>query len=91
VTLRRVTRDAIETLDRAGPSDAPRIVQPVREALAERGLAPGCHVGRTGMTDEQIVEWYAGQLVDTVDKEAWYAINSVINTADKFCPKEMQP
>lgn len=86
--LRKLTRIVVTNLDQNGNEhNAARIVEPLRGALAASGLAPGCHVGRTEWTPEQRVEWYAGQVVYTVDERAWFAINSIVNCLDKFCPE----
>lgn len=87
--LRRVTRAAVRGLDALALVDeasAADVVAPVRAALAEIGLAAGCHVGRTAMTPTETVEWYAGQVVQTVDARAWHAVNALVNTLEKFCP-----
>lgn len=87
--LRRVTRVAVRGLDALALVDeasAAEVVAPVRAALAEIGLAPNCHVGRTAMTPTETVEWYAGQVVQTVDARAWHAVNAIVNTLEKFCP-----
>lgn len=87
--LRRVTRAAVRGLDALALVDeasAADVVAPVRAALAEIGLAPNCHVGRTDMTPAETVEWYAGQVVQTVDARAWHAVNAIVNTLEKFCP-----
>lgn len=92
VDLTATVRSAAAQLERGSESNAKVIMEPVRAALAERGLAPGCHVreGADGpaLTAEQAVEWYAGQGVSLVDNEAWFAINSWLNCLDKFAPEK---
>jgi len=96
--LRALTRSTVLTVERGGPDGIEETVAPLRSALAERGLAPGCHVGteppliegRSRLTPDMTVEWYAGQLLDIVDKKAWFAMNSLINCVDKFCPEPTQ-
>jgi hypothetical protein len=44
------------------------------------------HRGKKNMTEQEIIEWYAGEFLDCVDNGAWFAINSLINCVDKFCP-----
>lgn len=82
--LRTTVRECIANLDRGGVNSAPAIVEPIRKALAERGLGPDCHVGVVGMGPDRALEWYAGQILSVVDQEAWYAVNSLINTVDRF-------
>lgn len=96
--LRTLTRSTILIVERGGPDGIEETVAPLRSALAERGLAPRCHVGaeppliegRSSLTPDMTVEWYAGQLLDIVDKKAWFAMNSLINCVDKFCPEPTQ-
>lgn len=85
--LRNIVRASIAALSTAGPGTAPIRVAPIRAALAKRGLGPGCHAGRTDLNTYETVEWYAGQALDLVDREAWFAINSLINCLDKFVPE----
>jgi hypothetical protein len=35
-----------------------------------------------------LVEWYAGQLLDIVDTEAWFAMNSILSNVDSWVPAE---
>ena len=88
--LRAITREAIRQLEGSGQAAAAAIVEPVRAALAERGLGPRCKEGDGPFTDEETVEWYAGQLLDIVDTGQWFAVNSIVNTVDKFCPAQVK-
>ena len=87
MTLTSVVREAVRRLDQAGTETAGSIVAPVRAALAARGLGPCCNEGQGPFTAEQTVEWYAGQLLDIVDNQHWFAMNSIVNTVDKFAPE----
>jgi len=69
------------------------------EVLIESGFIDSQHQGAKeldGMimedaTDKQklmAIEWYAGQIISIINKEAWYCVNSLINTCDKFAPVE---
>ena len=85
--LRSLTRSVVLAIDCGGLDGIEAAVAPVRAALAARGLNPGCHVGLgRELTSGEGVEWYAGQLLDIVDTEAWFAMNSFINVVDRFCP-----
>ena len=88
--LRRIVREAIHAIEGVGPEGLGPHVARVREALTERGLAANCNVGNAEMRegDDLCVEWYAGQLLDLVDCEGWFAMNSLINTLDKLVPAE---
>lgn len=52
-----------------------------------RGLVAGVHVGKNDMTPREVMEWYGGQLIDIVDNNFWFAMNSFVNCVDKFCPE----
>lgn len=89
--LRRGLRAAVKLIESGGPSEATAAaesVESVRVLLAERGLGPNCHVGNGALVGDAVVEWYAGQLLDIVDRKAWFAMNSLINGLDKFVPEE---
>lgn len=40
------------------------------------------------LSPDEVVEWYAGQLVSIIEKKSWFAVNSIINAVDRFCPAE---
>lgn len=85
--LRTLTRDTILVIDKGGPAVVEASVVPVRLALAERGRASGCHVGLgRELTPDETVEWYAGQLLEIVDKKAWFAMNTLSNLRDYLGP-----
>jgi hypothetical protein len=85
MTTTETVRSVIAALDRSGPADVGTIVQPLRDL----GIQPGVHVGRTDMKPGSLeaLEWYAGQILEVVDREAWFAMNSLINCCDKFAPE----
>lgn len=87
--LREVVRASVVAIDAGGQSTARVHAEIVRAALAERGLGADCHVVSPGnpripLNDEQILEWYAGQLLAIVDGGTWFAMNAWINCAEKF-------
>jgi hypothetical protein len=94
-TFTEVVRSCVDTLDKCDASlsgpDLERVassaLEPMRTALAERGQKPNCHVGKKNLTEEEELEWYAGQGLDIIDSKAWHAVNSWINCKDKFAPK----
>jgi len=85
-SLRTIVRKAIQDLDNGHITEAMMVAETLRHALAERGLVAGCHLGNKSMTPEQQVEWYAGQILDCIDTRAWFAMNTIINTCDLYCP-----
>lgn len=42
--------------------------------------------GAADFTPRTTMEWYAGEFVDIVRNESWFAMNSWMNCIDKFCP-----
>ena len=50
---------------------------------------PGGKVrGRGGeLEGDAVVEWYAGQILDICDNRQWFAMNSIINSLDRFVPE----
>ena len=81
--LTGIVRGIADTINGHGPENIDADVQVIRDA----GIRPGIHVGRTEWTPLQIVEWYAGQLLDIVDGRHWYCVNGWLNCADKFAPE----
>lgn len=73
----------VEELE-AGEHAVPHVITRL-EAL---GAVENIHVGLPPeqFTEDMRVEWYAGQGLSMLKKEAWFAINSWINCLDKFCP-----
>jgi hypothetical protein len=87
--LRALVRQAVLDIDRGSTDTAQAWAEKVHAALAERGLAKNCHLdhpNHAAMTEDETIEWYAGQLLDIVDAKGWFAMNSFINCLDKFCP-----
>lgn len=85
--LRATIRAAVQSIERGGTGDAMAAADVVRAALAARGLAANCHVGVKGLDADRTVEWYAGQFLDIVETQSWFAMNSFINCLDKFAPE----
>ncbi len=81
MTLRTTVRAVAAALETGGVSSVKRIVEPLR-GLVE----PNVHLGRNDLNPDECVEWYAGQLLDIVDTEKWFAVNSWLNCVDKFAP-----
>lgn len=87
--LRGILRAAVKRIDKGDINTAFRDVEFVRTALNERGLDVNCHVGQSEeflSEGEHTLEWYAGQLLDIVDRKAWFAMNSYINALDQYYP-----
>jgi hypothetical protein len=79
-------RETVERLASGGVETVPSVLSELKALGAVRGV----HQGRTDMANgsDECVEWYAGQIVDVLEEKAWFAVNSVCNCVDKFCPAE---
>jgi len=89
--LRNILRSVVKRISEGTESIALQEIELVREALKERGLESNCHVGKMQAflnEGEHTLEWYAGQLLDIVDRKSWFAMNSYINALDQFCPED---
>lgn len=88
-SLRSLLRESVVRVSKGDTNTAKYEAEHIREALKAKGLDSGCHVGRSDLDSnpELVVEWYAGQFLDIVDTEAWFAMNGLINCLDKFCPE----
>jgi hypothetical protein len=81
--LTGLVREAIRMLENGGTGAVPRVVTSLQGA----GVIAGTYVGMTDMTPREILVWYAGQILDVLlDRNKWFAINSIINCVDKFAP-----
>ena len=88
-SLREVVRCTISLLDASDENTAAQAVGKLRLMYAsELGLPPRVHEGRRDMDENETIEWFAGQILDVVDSRAWFAVNSLINCCDKFCPEK---
>ncbi len=88
MNLRETIRRVATELETEGPTQAKELVKDVRKVLVERGLTPPCHRGVKNMTPDQTLEWFAGEFVDIVESETWHAMNSWLNSVDRFAPSE---
>lgn len=82
---RQKLREIVLELDKGSPETSGSTIEKLRELGAVRGI----HQGRTDLEGkpEEIVEWYAGQLLDVLENKAFFAVNSIINCLDKFVPE----
>lgn len=80
-------RAIIHDLDVGGMAAVQRSI----ESLKAIGAVRNQHVGRTGMEpgSDECAEWYAGQVLNVLEGESWFAVNSIINCVDKFAPETM--
>lgn len=90
MNLRTIIREGTADLETGGPTNAKKLAASLRDALAERGLTAPCHRSdqiAVNLTPEETLEWYAGEFVDIVEREAWFAVNSWLNAVDKYAPE----
>ena len=74
-------RQEVLGLENGNEETARKLAQKFRDM----GFQKNAHLRYNGQfTWRLVMEWYIGQFLDIVDKEAWFAINSWINAADKY-------
>lgn len=83
MSLRSVVRECINELDNGGMG----VIESVKNKLTAAGAVRNIHVGKKDFTSDETVEWYAGQILDILENESWFAVNSLINCVDKFAPE----
>jgi hypothetical protein len=56
------------------------------KSLIDAGITANMHVGvpQENFTQRMVLEWYAGSIINIVEKQSWFAVNSWINCCDKF-------
>ena len=61
-------------------------IQDAIEPLKNVGIYANMHVGtpQEHFTPRMVLEWYAGSIIDIVEKQSWFAVNSWINCCDRF-------
>jgi hypothetical protein len=90
--LAALIRGVVRTTEQGGLSVARRMATRLRQA----GIVAGAHVGdpafATGAASSRMVaEWYAGQFLYIVEGEQWFAMNSLLNSCDRFVPAPTPP
>ena len=83
MALREEVRYCVNLLDDGGTDAVTDVIRRLKEA----GAVNNIHVGNSDLDPEQTVEWYAGQILDILEKGQLVAVNSIINCLDKFCPE----
>lgn len=79
---RKEIRAAIEKLDTGGLGAVESTIE-VLKKYAEKDQ----YVGKKDMTPDEVVIWYVGQGISLLsDPGAFFAVNSWLNCAYKFCP-----
>jgi hypothetical protein len=81
MSFKLIVRECIQDLE-AGHEAVGRVISKLKDAGAIRNI----HVGSDAFSEDQITEWYAGQILDVLENEAFFAVNSLINCVDKFAP-----
>jgi len=83
--LRSIVRAAVNRLDSGGMSAVPDALS----ALKEAGAVAHKNVGKKDMSPDDVVDWYAGRVVAILEGENWFAVNSIVNALDRFCPEQV--
>jgi hypothetical protein len=95
MTLRRAVRESINDLDLRFRDAVPNVIAALCAAGAERNIHVG--VAANDFTDEMKIEWFAGQILETLEAHplganyrpgAMFAVNALINIVDQYCPAE---
>jgi hypothetical protein len=81
--FRTDVRAALTLLDSGGPELVPRVIEALKAAGAVRNECMGM---RMTDGDDTCVRWYAGQALDVLEARAFFAVNSLLNCLDRFCP-----
>lgn len=81
----KTVRECVKELDEGGPQVASNVLTKLKQAGAIRNI----NIRSAPMTDHEILDWYAGQLVDILEDKANFAVNSIINCCDKFAPERL--
>ena len=84
-TLRSETRRLLSGLDTGGTGYVDICIAGLKAAGAVKNACLG-----EPMTDgdDTCVRWYAGQAIDVLESGAYFAVNSLLNCLDRFCPAE---
>jgi len=84
--LRRVLREQAVILEKGDTVHA----KAAAEILRANGAVSRCNMGSKEMSegDDACVAWFAGQFLEIVEENAWFAVNSWLNCVDRFCPEK---
>ena len=63
----------------------------VRQTFEKAGIVEGAYVGEKNFTPRTIMLWYAGQFMNIVTNQSWFAVNSIINCCEKFTVDALDP
>lgn len=90
IELHSAIRRAIKALDSCTIGDM-NGVDTAHQILKDANVQVNIHLGRNDLSDQPVetMEWYAGQILDVIENKAWFAVNSIINCVDKFCPMSL--
>jgi len=81
--LNKIVRKCIDDLN----SQQTGAIRDTIAKLKNAGAIRNIHVGKTNFTQNEMVEWYAGQLLDVLEDGKLHCVNSIINEVDRFCPR----
>jgi len=85
--LRELIKDAVKEIE----TGREREVYKHSDIFEENGITANMHVGHGNAMHDQNeksnvlkLEWFAGALVGIAENSSWFAVNSWLNTSDKF-------
>ena len=88
--FRRAVRYNMGLLDGHGPAgiDIPGVIA----GLTAAGAQENVHLGRKDIAEgtHEATEWYAGQVLNVLRSNSLFAVNSLFNCLDRFCPEPTQ-
>jgi len=77
-------RASIDRIDEGGVSAA---LAELSTLQALPGVKSGIHIGKPAKFFEgnrrRQMEWFAGQVIDIIEKQSWFAMNSIINACEQ--------
>jgi len=79
-------RAVIKRLYARGTEAVPATIDALHTLGAVRNAHVSVEPGAEKLSGEQVVEWYAGQALDVLEGEHWFAVNTLCNVLDLYVP-----
>jgi hypothetical protein len=75
--LAELIRNVVTVVDNSNEATIEEAIEPLKRV----GLYANMHVGvaEEEFTQRMTLEWYAGSIIDIVEKQSWFAVNSWVN------------
>jgi len=72
-------------LEQGGPGVTGTVIEGLKAAGAVR---KECEDHKMEEGDDTCVRWYAGSALDVLESGAYFAVNSLLNCLERFCPEK---